>query len=70
MGKITLSNHQGQTRVEFPKELIFLFKESKVRNFKVSLNYDLITERVNGKAKLHLAERTAYSVEALEVLKG
>ena len=46
------------------------FKDRKLIEASDSLNYDLITERVNGKAKLHLAERTAYSKKALEVLKG
>jgi putative chitinase len=46
------------------------FKDRKLIEASDSLNYDLITERVNGKAKLHLAERTAYSKKALEVLKA
>lgn len=40
MGKIILTNHQGDTKIEFPKELIFLFKQSKSRRIKAGLIYD------------------------------
>ena len=40
MGKIILTNHQGDTKVQFPKELIFLFKQSKARRFKAGLIYN------------------------------
>jgi hypothetical protein len=40
MGKIILTNHQGDTKVQFPKELIFLFKQSKSRRFKTGLIYN------------------------------
>ena len=40
MGKIILTNHQGDTKVEFPKELIFLFKQSKSRRIKAGLIYN------------------------------
>jgi len=40
MGKIILTNHQGDTKIQFPKELIFLFKQSKARRFKTGLRYN------------------------------
>ena len=40
MGKIILTNHQGDTKVQFPKELIFLIKQSKARRFKAGLIYN------------------------------
>ena len=40
MGKIILTNHQGDTKIEFPKELIFLFKQSKSRRIKAGLIYN------------------------------
>lgn len=40
MGKIILTNHQGDTKIEFPKELIFLFKQSKARRIKAGLIYN------------------------------
>ena len=40
MGKIILTNHQGDTKVQFPKELIFLFKQSKSRRIKAGLIYN------------------------------
>ena len=40
MGKIILTNHQGDTKVQFPKELIFLFKQSKSRRIKTELIYN------------------------------
>ena len=40
MGKIILTNQQGDTKVQFPKELIFLFKQSKSRRFKTGLIYN------------------------------
>ena len=40
MGKIILTNYQGDTRIEFPKELIFLFKQSKARRIKAGLIYN------------------------------
>ena len=40
MGKIILTNHQGDTKIQFPKELIFLFKQSKSRRIKAGLIYN------------------------------
>jgi hypothetical protein len=40
MGKIILTNYQGDTKVQFPKELIFLFKQSKSRRIKAGLIYN------------------------------
>jgi hypothetical protein len=40
MGKIILTNHQGDTKVQLPKELIFLFKQSKSRRIKAGLIYN------------------------------
>jgi hypothetical protein len=40
MGKIILTNQQGDTKVQFPKELIFLFKQSKSRRIKAGLIYN------------------------------
>jgi hypothetical protein len=40
MGKIILTNYVGDTKIQFPKELIFLFKQSKSRRIKAGLIYN------------------------------
>lgn len=40
MGKIILTNHQGDTKIKIPNELIFLFKQSKARRIKCGLIYN------------------------------
>ena len=40
MGKIILTNYQGDTKIKLPKELVFLFKQSKARRFKNALTYN------------------------------
>jgi hypothetical protein len=41
MGKITLLNYQGKTKIKLPKELIFLFKQSRSKRIKASLTYNV-----------------------------
>jgi succinate dehydrogenase flavin-adding protein (antitoxin of CptAB toxin-antitoxin module) len=40
MGKIIITNQQGDAKIKFPDELIFLFKQSKGRRFKTALSYN------------------------------
>jgi hypothetical protein len=40
MGKIILTNQQGDAKIKFPDELIFLFKQSRSRRFKAALSYN------------------------------
>jgi len=40
MGKIIITNQQGDAKIKFPDELIFLFKQSKSRRFKAALSYN------------------------------
>jgi hypothetical protein len=40
MGKIIITNQQGDAKIKFPDELIFLFKQSKSRRFKAALGYN------------------------------
>lgn len=46
------------------------FKDRGLIEASDKVDVDTITLKVNGKAKLHLAERTAYTKKAIEVLKG
>jgi putative chitinase len=46
------------------------FKDRKLMEAADKWDLDTITERVNGKAKLHHEQRVAYSQKALEVLGG
>ena len=40
MGKIIITNQQGDAKIKFPDELIFLFKQSKSRRLKAALSYN------------------------------
>jgi hypothetical protein len=44
MGKITLINLYNELKIQFPKELIFLFKQSEARQFKISLTFNNTTK--------------------------
>lgn len=44
------------------------FKDRKILPLADKWDIGMITERVNGKARLHLAERTAFSDKALKIL--
>ena len=40
MGKIVLTNFSNEVKIQYPKELIFLFKQSKSRWFQSALSFD------------------------------
>jgi hypothetical protein len=40
MGKILLTNYSGEVKIQYPKELIFLFKQSKSRWLKNIITFD------------------------------
>ena len=46
------------------------FKDRKLMEAADKWDLDTVTEKVNGKAKLHHEQRVAYSQKALEVLGG
>jgi hypothetical protein len=47
MGKIIITNQNGDAKIQIPQELIFLFKQSKSRRFKAALAYDNLTKVLN-----------------------
>jgi hypothetical protein len=47
MGKIIITNHNGDAKIQIPQELIFLFKQSRARRFKAALTYDNLTKVLN-----------------------
>jgi hypothetical protein len=47
MGKIIITNHNGDAKIQIPQELIFLFKQSRARRFKAALTYNNLTKVLN-----------------------